>query len=380
MAVIPLVQPRERIDVPRTPTPSLAMQANPVADAMQDIGTALGNLAVGWGTVRSMDAEAEFQKFKLSETQRYDDTAFKLKPENAAGFATNYNTGYKERAEEWVTRSLPGAGPSEVKRWRARLGEVEISLFNKSIENEQALQFAFVTQKLNETLNTTIAPRAQSVAKLPDDANKAAALAAVEADAFALIDASALSEAQKEERKAATRLAIQSGFAAALPPAEKARLDPTTPDATVVDRILQVEGTAKNPKSSAQGPGQFVDETWLDLIKRYRPDLASGLTREEILDLRTGPLANQLGPEMVKALAAENSAYLQYNKIDATAGNLYLAHFLGAGGAVAMLNAPPGMSAAEINPEAAKANPRVFYHPKDGDRNQPDYTRPKTAA
>jgi hypothetical protein len=46
---------------------------------------------------------------------------------------------------------------------------------------------------------------------------------------------------------------------------------------TVVGRIITVESNgdqkAKNNRSSAMGVGQFLDRTWLELIRAYRPDL-----------------------------------------------------------------------------------------------------------
>src|SRR3546814_17069460 len=48
------------------------------------------------------------------------------------------------------------------------------------------------------------------------------------------------------------------------------------------------DAAAKNPRSSATGPAQFVDETWLEMLRKHRPDLAA-LPRPEALGLRTDP-------------------------------------------------------------------------------------------
>ena len=40
---------------------------------------------------------------------------------------------------------------------------------------------------------------------------------------------------------------------------------------------------SKNKRSSAAGPAQFLDETWLEMLRAYRPDLAKGRTRAEVL-------------------------------------------------------------------------------------------------
>jgi soluble lytic murein transglycosylase-like protein len=45
----------------------------------------------------------------------------------------------------------------------------------------------------------------------------------------------------------------------------------------VVEKIISAESNgdpnAKNKRSSAMGLGQFLDQTWLDLIRTHRPDL-----------------------------------------------------------------------------------------------------------
>ena len=111
----------------------------------------------------------------------------------------------------------------------------------------------------------------------------------------------------------------------------------------LVDRIVQVESggnaTAKNPLSSATGLGQFIDSTWLRMMRTYRPDLASSLPRDKQLALRFDPT---LSREMVANLARENRAYLEAGGHSITAGRLYLAHFLGPEGARIVLSNDDG--------------------------------------
>lgn len=110
---------------------------------------------------------------------------------------------------------------------------------------------------------------------------------------------------------------------------------------TLVDQIIRVESggkaDAKNPLSSATGLGQFIESTWLRMMKQYRPDLAGSMSREELLALRNDPT---LSREMVTALAREGEAYLKARGHDITAGRLYLCHFLGAEGAHVVLSSP----------------------------------------
>ena len=62
---------------------------------------------------------------------------------------------------------------------------------------------------------------------------------------------------------------------------------------TVVDQIIKVESggdpNLKNKRSSATGLGQFLDETWLFLMRAHRPDLVTERTEAEVLDLRRDP-------------------------------------------------------------------------------------------
>ncbi len=121
------------------------------------------------------------------------------------------------------------------------------------------------------------------------------------------------------------------------------RAGPGSGDA-VTNRILQVEGFTKNSKSSATGAGQFIDSTWLDVLKRNRPDVAEGRSDGELLALR-GDV--KLGREMTDAYRRENASFLQKRGIEPTAGNQYLAHFLGPAGAAAVIGASPNEPAVD---------------------------------
>ena len=117
----------------------------------------------------------------------------------------------------------------------------------------------------------------------------------------------------------------------------------------VVERIISVESNgdpnAKNKRSSATGPGQFLNETWLDMIRADRPDLTSGRSENEILELRRNA---KLAREITRRLAERNAAVLRQLGLPVTAGTVYLSHFAGSAGAVAILSAPENADAALI--------------------------------
>lgn len=140
------------------------------------------------------------------------------------------------------------------------------------------------------------------------------------------------------------------------------------------------------PTSSARGLFQFVEQTWLGTIKqsgaalgygRYadaisqtgsgRYVVADPAMREQILKLRNDPTANAV---MAGAFTKANAAYLT-QKLGRTPseGELYIAHFLGAGGAARLIGLAardPNAKAAQLFPGAAHANPSIFFDKQTG--------------
>lgn len=127
----------------------------------------------------------------------------------------------------------------------------------------------------------------------------------------------------------------------------------------LISRIIHVESggnaAAKNPLSTATGLGQFIESTWLRMMRSYRPDLVATLERRQLLDLRFEPA---LSRQMVRHLAQENEAFLRARGHPITPGNLYLAHFLGPMGASQVLGADPAASVGQVmGPAVVAANP-----------------------
>jgi hypothetical protein len=139
--------------------------------------------------------------------------------------------------------------------------------------------------------------------------------------------------------------------------------------------------SAHSRSSSATGLYQFIEQTWLRMVKSHGAEhgygqfanaihqdrnghyhVSSRAMRNTILNLRKDPKASSL---MAAELANENDAYLRRSTgADPTQTDLYLAHFLGAGGASNFLKSMkknPWAPAASFFPEAAHANRGVFY-------------------
>lgn len=121
-----------------------------------------------------------------------------------------------------------------------------------------------------------------------------------------------------------------------------------------------------NPTSTAVGVFQFTEKTWLATIKNPTVASAMGvdltLGDDELLKLRGDP---QLSTMAAAAYAKANEKTLM-NTLgrQVSEAELYMAHFMGAGGATTFLTAfkdNPQQSAADLLPSAASSNKNVFY-------------------
>ena len=125
-----------------------------------------------------------------------------------------------------------------------------------------------------------------------------------------------------------------------------------------VNRIIQVESAnrcdAKNPLSTAMGLGQFIEGTWMTTIALHRPDLLK-MGRARVLALRTNC---ELARAMTTAFTRDNASVIRSRGHPVTPGHLYLAHFLGVGGALKVLGSSPNQQIAAVFGEHhVRANP-----------------------
>src|SRR3954453_6650386 len=135
--------------------------------------------------------------------------------------------------------------------------------------------------------------------------------------------------------------------------------------------------------SSAEGLFQFIDTTWLEVLRRFgpkhgygaeaeairlvggRPAVADAQERERLLGLRRDPyLSALMAGEMIRTHRETLAGKVAR---DPSFAELYMAHFLGVQGAsrfVALLSDTPGKRASEAFPRAAKANRQLFFASK----------------
>lgn len=135
--------------------------------------------------------------------------------------------------------------------------------------------------------------------------------------------------------------------------------------ASILDQVRQVESggllTAKNPRSSAYGPYQFISGTWRDVIGRMRPDLAN-LPESQLLALRADPELSRQAADFY--MSRDITPRLQSAGFEATPANSYLGWFLGPSGAVQALKAPANSRVADVFPDIVDANANIKFRGK----------------
>lgn len=139
---------------------------------------------------------------------------------------------------------------------------------------------------------------------------------------------------------------------------------------------------ARASTSSAVGLFQFLEGTWLQVMKQDGPRLGYGAyadqisvtsegryvvtdpgAKAQILKLRENP---EIAADLAAAFTRSNGQYLQsaFGRMPSP-GELYIAHFLGAQGAETMFRAGlqnPDQVAVDLFPRQADANRAIFYN------------------
>lgn len=154
---------------------------------------------------------------------------------------------------------------------------------------------------------------------------------------------------------------------------------PSALSPTYADRTMRAESggnsNAANPRSTARGAGQFVENTWLG--RADAPGVVASLgvdrgmlarawagdpqARQQILDMRNDP---QMARRAVEEYGRQNARYLAAQGLPANDMTIGLAHFLGPAGAARFLRAhatDPNMPINRaVSSPAFRSNPEVF--------------------
>lgn len=141
-----------------------------------------------------------------------------------------------------------------------------------------------------------------------------------------------------------------------------------------------LNASAKAGNSSATGLYQFLDQSWLAVVKKHgsehgmawaanaiSPHRGGGFSVDPSMKQAVFALREQAGPAalMAAAYASDNADSLSQSLgRDANGTDLYMAHFLGLQGATRFLRAAganPNANAASLFPREARANRGIFY-------------------
>ena len=126
-----------------------------------------------------------------------------------------------------------------------------------------------------------------------------------------------------------------------------------------LDRLMWVESggrdDARNPRSTAVGPFQFIESTFLDVARRHFAAETATLAPAQILALRTNrPFARRAA----EAFTRDNADILANNALAATPGHLRLSFLVGPNAAVRLLQAEPATPViALLGANVVQANP-----------------------
>jgi hypothetical protein len=146
-----------------------------------------------------------------------------------------------------------------------------------------------------------------------------------------------------------------------------AKADETAPLAmtlaTFLDRLMVAESggqdAARNPRSTAVGPFQFIEETFLGVVRRHFGEETKSLSTVALLELRQD---RAFARRAAEAYSKDNAARLAREGLATSFTNLRLAYLAGPSGAVRVLRAPPQTKVAALLSSAAISTNPFLAH------------------
>lgn len=348
----------------REPSQAQASFSVPGADA-NAFGAQIGESAKGLGTaVGNLGEEIERRDVRAANydaIRKNSERQLKLSEEleNLQRNANPNGLDVYQNAEKLIKESektyLNDIDPRVRDNISAQMSTTSMQALARARDFQIKQQDAFATQGIeDETTRAKVATK-----QSPDSATQS--IDAVRQH----IDSSNLPETVKAQLRRMTETSVREvEYSARRKEGQYDRLtrDPSAAVAIYADKIAQVESggdpLASNSASSAAGLGQFLNDTWLELISEARPDLVRGKTPAEILALRFDPAISK---EMIAEYGMKNAARLQAAGVPASPANLRIAHLLGDTGAVRVLTARPDADISTLVSEKAyKANKGLF--------------------
>lgn len=325
---------------------------NSVAEGIQQVAAGLGGVAQNARNheLRLAEREASMAEFQTDQAFTRLGTQFAATYANrqtnidptGAGFTAGVRGDFNKAYDEFLG-SIPAPlrpkfeelALTERERWETQAAAVESDQRNK-----------YVVQGITETVT----------GKQSEVFNNPGGYSTALADVTRLIDtAPDMTPVQRVEAKKAAAQALSLSWAQRMQQDDPAALIEATGLSSREGYYAAIRSSesggnysADNPNSTAFGGFQFLDGTWSDLVRRH-PN--SGLK----LDGRGDPAQEEIA---IRLFTDENANTLAASGIAQTNGNLYAAHFLGAGDAVRVLNANGQTLVSSIVPaNVIEANP-----------------------
>lgn len=289
--------------------------------ASQAIASSPGKGGGGWGTQRGSGLASrnpEFAKSLLNSGEN----AIGVANKEAAGIAPGeVNSGSKDTADKAV-RSATLEGALNMKGTTPGAGMAKTVATGGSPTGIGSASQGAAT---NSPLYKDSAPgQSEGYSKMPGKSEGSGYMAVkdVIADASKLVGV--------DNKMMVQKAAIESGF----------------------------NPNAKAGTSSATGLYQFTSGTWKEMMSKYASKYG--------IPPGTGPSDARANAILAAQYMKDNAAMLKKTTgSDPSSADLYMAHFLGPGGARTMLSADQNQIAAQLLPKAAAANQNIFYK-KDG--------------
>ena len=300
----------------------------------------------------------------LTDFETRENTRLAEAQRTATGDGRDFTKAFMERHDSEAAAVLGTVtDPTERAQWQQRIAQMRQTFSRGALSAE----FAIRDNHYGTQLSAAQTPLLNGVLANPDQADS------YRSRGVELINATGLPEPAKVQMRAAWEQSVQQaramGHIERDPAGAAAALGGTTPYRATLRRVESAgNDRAGADTSSATGRYQFTDATWND-VANTPEGRAAGLR-----PIGTGQARTDADPrydvdqqeKAVAILTVRNQKTLEAAGIAANSRNTYLAHFLGAQGAIdfirAMDRAPNG-TAADVNEAAATANKRHFYRP-----------------